>query len=269
MDYQFLPRKLDVLICIGQSNMDGSVIGPHTAPYLGYKECYIFHKPDASATDNGMFESFKWKHNNNFGTPKQYVQPIAPMVTEFHNLTQRPLLIIRHSRGGSAMVDNGQPYANGFWQIDGNPDNGTNHYQILMDNFVLPAVQKSLLMSVKLNFIGIWICQGEADCTTQYRAERWGAVFQKLFYAVKDSLLEYGMIDPRFKPLITRVHNNFNPARPFTDVVRQQQMDAAAALNGHWIDSDGFELAPDFTHYSIAGQEQHGLAAAQVLANSF
>ena len=272
MIYNIKRRRIKTIICAGQSNENGSVPGPHNAPYTGYQQGYIFYKPDLTATDNGSFKNFRYGDSNNFGAVTNYVQPFASCIHRFYELTNEPLLIIRHSYNGAAMVDNGSPYVNGIWQWDANPANanGLMHYDILLNRFLIPAVQKAYAARFEVDIIAFCWTQGETDTGDLTRATGYQSKFVAMFEKLKLDLAEFNVLSPTFRPLISRIHNNFTPGtRPYLNEVRTAQTNIAAIYGSPWINTDAYPVAADNTHFTIEAQETHGVDRANFLANQY
>lgn len=261
---KYTPRKLKTVILAGQSNESGSAIGTQTATYAGYHNNYIFYKPDATSTNNGAFQCFKFGSNNAcVAGDLSKGCPATTLSYQFYQDTKEPLLIIKYAYGGSCLVDDGSVYTNGLWQIDANATNANNlvHYNILMNNFVIPAIQLAQSKHIELDFVSMFWCQGEgdSDSPTAYRSQHYEAELIRLFDSVKTTLQAQGVMNAGFKPIISRIHNNFNPARAYSGAVRTALVNVANHYGSSWIDTDAYPLIADNTHFTMQGQETHGL----------
>ena len=271
----YIPKRriLKALLCgLSQSNENGSVPGPHNAPYTSFLPGYTFYKPDISSTNNGQFVNFRHGINNNYGAVTNYVQPWASCLYRFYELTNEPLAIIKHAHNGAGIVDNGSSYVNGIWQWNANSANvnGLPHYDIFLNNILIPAFQKAREARFELDPIALGTTCGETDSGDLFRATNFQNVFIETFERLKTDLAPYVDLRDTFRPLITRVHNNFTPGtRPYLSQIRQAQENIAAFYGVPFINADAYPVAADNTHYTIAAQETHGIDRANLLVSDF
>lgn len=259
--------ELDTIICLGQSNEEGgdSSTTP-TSQYLNSQpHTTIFYKPDATSTNNGSIQFYNNAVNSNYRSNK-YPAADCSVGVKYNELTGKPLLIIKYALGGSALVDDGVTTTTaGLWQIDANATRANNllHYDIALNNFIIPCINQSIMRGLNLNILATCWCQGESDSTSLIRATNYQSELIRLFDALKTALIPYNVLSANYKPLITRIHNNFTPGtRPYLSTVRTAQEN----IDPYFIDSDSFGLAADLTHYNNLGQIQHGIDRATKLA---
>jgi hypothetical protein len=261
--------ELDCVICLGQSNEEG---GGDTSIDTAYQNSqpntYIFYKPDNTSTNNGKLQKYHWGVNSNYRT-QFYASPDCSIGIKYHELTGKPLLIIKYALGGSAMVDDGvTTTAAGIWQIDANSTRagGLLHYNIALNNFIIPCINFCKANNIKLNILATNWCQGETDSTTLLRATNYESELIRLFDALQTALIPYDVLSPNYKPLITRIHNNFTPGtRPYLSTVRTALENVATHYGGQWINTDAYSLVADLTHWDKTGQQTHGIDRAQNL----
>lgn len=273
MTFKKVNNKIKVFLFMGQSNEDGGSSSPtHSLQYRNYDNSFIFFKPNNTATDNGEIQSYKHGVNNtSFGA--FYLQQVCSQTTfgkHLYEQTGETILMIKYAKGGSALVDSGESYANGNWEINANLANGTKHYPIALNNFFIPAINKLKAMQMDFEIVATFWCQGESDSTTEFRANLYQDKLIELFDRLKYDLNTFGVLAENYKPIITRIHNNFTPGtRPYMDTVRTALENVANHYSSYWIDSDAYSLAADLTHYNYLGQEQHGIDRANIIINNF
>lgn len=212
--------------------------------------------------------------NSNYRSNK-YPAADCSVGVKYYELTGKPLLIIKYALGGSALVDDGVTTTSaGIWQIDANATRANNllHYDISMNNFIIPCIEQAQRRGIRLNIIADCWMQGETDTGILYRANNYQPELIRLFDATRAALTPYGVLSPNFKPLITRIHNNFPnqpTVRPYLSTVRTAQENVASYYGCEWIDSDAYSLAADLIHYNATGQIQHGIDRAIKLATYY
>jgi hypothetical protein len=267
--------ELDAIICLGQSNEEGGGTGTPSAQYLGNQNnVYTFYKPDASSTDNGAITQYYFGVSNSYrGVTLGIAGPDISVGYSYNQSTGKPLLIIKYALGGSILVDDGvSTVAAGKWQIGADPTRSNNlvHFNIALNNFIIPCILKCQAKGIKLNIkAGFW-CQGEADSTVLYCADNYQSTFIQLWDGIISTLTPYGILSPNFKPVITRIHNNFTPGtRPYLDTVRTALVNVANHYNSYWIDTDAYPVATDLTHWTAIGQQQHGIDRNTILQTYF
>lgn len=265
---------LDTIICLGQSNEEGGgSASPSGTTYNNSQpNTYIYYKPNNTSTDNGVFQKYNFQGKNNNYRAQYFVAPDISVGVKYHELTGKPLLIIKYTLGGSALVDDGVlTTAAGIWQIDANATRANNllHYNIALNNFIIPCINNCYKNGISLNIISTCWTQGETDSGDLSRASNYEVQLIRLFDALQTALTPYNVLSPNYKPLITRIHNNFSPARPYATDVRTAQVNVANHYGGQWIDSDAYPLVADFTHWSNVGQETHGIDRATKLATYY
>ena len=264
-------KKVKVFLFMGQSNEDGSTNStPHSAEYLGYLNSFIFFKPDNTATNNGEFNSYKWGVNNNTQGLPFYVCPQTSFGKYMYDQTGETVMMIKYSKGGSCLVDRGSAYASGNWEINANPANGTKHYDVAVNNFFIPAIQLLKKRQIDFEIVGAFWCQGESDSIFEDLANNYQSKLIELFDKLIEDLTPYNVLAQNFKPIITRIHNNFTPGtRPYLNTVRTALVNVANHYNSFWVNSDSYPVIADNTHWNNIGQEQHGIDRANIILNHF
>jgi hypothetical protein len=264
---------LDAIICMGQSNEAG---GGSSSVGVAYRNSqpntYIYFKPDDTSSNNGTLQQYQWgvnsMYNSNFLASND-----CSVGIEFNRLTGKPLLIIKYAVSGSALVDDGSTTtAVGLWQIDANNSRANNRllYNMALNNFIIPCINYCTRNEITLNIIASCWTQGEADSNTLIRANNYQTELIRLFDALKTALLPYGVLSENYKPLITRIHNNFTVGtRPYLSTVRTALENVANYYGGQWINSDSYAVVADNTHWSDLGQEQHGIDRANKLVDYY
>jgi len=186
---------LDAIICLGQSNEEGgdSATNP-IAPYINSQHVTnIYYKPDLTSTDNGAFQKYNYGVNNNCRSNK-YPGPDVSVGVQYNALTGKQLLIIKFAYGGSALVDDGSTVtANGIWQIDANATRANNllHYDIALNNFIIPCLNRALQNGFRLNILATCWTQGETDANLLARATAYESELIRLFDALETALTPY------------------------------------------------------------------------------
>lgn len=258
-------KQLDCVLFSGQSNENGGGVGTAVSPYVDFQSSYSFF--------NNQLSSFKFGVNNNhLPLELSYVCRQISFGKRYKDLTGKPILMLKYAYSGSCLVDNGTPYVNGLWQHDANPANcnGLKHSDIWLNDFVLPAIALAEKNGYRLNIIADAWCQGEGDSILQNRAENYYDKAIELFDWRKSQLEPLGVLSPTFRPLITRIHNNFNAGtRPYLDVVRTALVDIATHYSAEWINSDAYSLFADNIHWNYSGQVQHGIDTADKIVNHY
>jgi len=264
---------LDAIICMGQSNESGSDPSSVGVAYRNSQpNTYIYFKPDDTSSNNGTLQQYQWGVNSTYDA--SFLASVdASVGIEFNRLTGKPLLIIKYAVSGSALVDDGTTTtAVGLWQIDANASRANNRllYSRALNNFIIPCINYCTRNEITLNIIASCWTQGEADSTTLIRAVNYESELIRLFDALKAALLPYGVLSENYKPLITRIHNNFTVGtRPYLSTVRTALENVANYYGGQWINSDSYAVIADNTHWSYLGQAQHGIDRANKLVDYY
>jgi len=264
---------LDAIICMGQSNESGSDPTSVSAIYRNSQpNTYIYFKPDDTSSNNGTLQQYQWGVNSMYNG-SFLASPDCSVGVEYNTLTGKPLLIIKYAVSGSALVDDGSTTtAVGLWQIDANNSRANNRllYNMALNNFIIPCINYCTRNEITLNIIASCWTQGEADSNTLIRANNYQTELIRLFDALKTALLPYGVLSENYKPLITRIHNNFTAGtRPYLSTVRTALENVANYYGGQWINSDSYAVVADNTHWSDLGQEQHGIDRANKLVDYY
>jgi len=270
------PRTIKTIILIGQSNEEGGGSGTPDAQYTGGQNgVYIFKKPtdNFSNTNNGTIGNYLYGFNNNTRAfTMNYISPDPSLGYTYKQLSGEDICIIKWAYGGSILVDDGiTTHTNGLWGKNANivRSNGLQHYDILVNNFIIPAVQLAASRGITLDIIAGHMMQGEGDSQILYCANNWESECITFWDNIKTDLALYG-INPNFKPIISRCHNNFPLGqRPYINTVRTAQENVANHYNSYWIDTDAYGLFADDIHYNVAGQKQHGIDIATILHDHF
>jgi hypothetical protein len=257
----FLNIVLPAGVFEGQSNMEGDNTSDGTVATTAEVRAFTFYKPnDTTATDNGRIESIVFGRNNNWRTSQlTSAGPEMGFSKSWSAAHSIPCVILKFSLGGTSLVDDGTVTSVGNWQIDTNPANGPPLYKIGRNNFIIPAITKLQARGIYLNIAAVVWMQGEADANdgTGYKAARYENELKRLIDKTITDLSRYDAIQG-IKPIITRIHNNFSPARPYQNEIRTAQQNVAAYYNMSYINSDSYELRSDFIHFTKTSQGTHG-----------
>lgn len=265
-------RTVDCILMCGQSNINASTnIGTPSSVYSGNQNnTNIFFKNDdySSANNGGWQNYFFTKNNNHAASLINYAGPDLSIGKEYYTQTGRDLWIIKYAWNGSALVDFGSPYVSGFWQWDANPANcnGLPHYDIMINNFVIPAIFKARANGIDLNVKAFSWCQGESEALDSGGTSSYLTYESVLISMIDKMILDltpYGVLSANFKPIISRINV---PLRPFRTQVRAAQVNVANHYSAPWINTDSYPLLADNVHYTMSGQEQHGIDIATQLA---
>lgn len=264
------PFEVDACILCGQSNMAGgdTAAGSPDSTYTSVQpNTWIFYKPnDYSSSLNGSIQQLLYNFNNSWRTTDLPSNgPEVSIGYTYYMATGRPLLIIKYAYGGSALVDPGVSYVNGIWQWDADPSHtsGLPHYNIMMNNFVIPALYKAKANGIIVNLKAFVWCQGETDAGNAIMAAGYESALTSLFNKFNTDISPYGIKSPNFNFIISRTHNNFSPARPYQNNIRTAQQNVATAFGCPIINTDGYGLNADFIHFTRAAQaSNHGIDIA-------
>lgn len=265
--------ELDAVLCFGQSNEEGSSNnGTASAIYLGtQKNTYIFYKPnDITTTNNGRIQAYKFGLNNNYRPTSSYGPDIS-LGYAYNQSTGKPLLIIKYALGGSGLFVDGVFRAAGNWQVGADPilSNNLVHHDIALNSFVIPCINICKARNIKLNIkAGFWM-QGEADANSFTASLVYESLLIQFWDSIISTLTPYGVLSPNFKPVISRIHDKFSPPRPYQNEIRTALVNVANHYNSYWINTDSYNVESDFTHFTIASQEQHGIDRNTILQTYF
>ncbi len=255
-------KILNGILMKGQSNEEGGDnTGSAVIGTTQLQKALIYYKPnDNSSTDNGSMQSLMSSINNIWrpATVGAVVGPESGFGKSWSDEHIDPIIILKYGYGGSGLVDAGAALPNGCWQIDS--VNAQPHYRLSVDNFDIPALKKLKAAGYLVNIKALHWCQGEAeanDVTGKYLTYQYELT--RLINQVNIDLAPYIANPGGIKLIITRIHNNFSPARPFQNEVRAAQVATASALNMPYIDSDAYAVASDFVHWTKIAQNQHGI----------
>jgi hypothetical protein len=267
------PTKMKTIIMLGQSNQaGGGTNGVHSAIYQGYHKSYIFYKPDATSTNNGVIKNFCFGTNNShIASWLNLVIPATSLSYQYFINKGEPLLIIKYGYAGSCLVDDGTVSSAGLWQVDASSTNanGLLHYSIAMNNFIIPCINLAKQNNIELDILALHWMQGEGDAQSINRTSQYEVKAKELFDAIKTTLLPYNVLNANYKPIITRIHNSFSPSLIRQAEIRTAHANLATHYNSFMIDSDAFGLQADNVHFNNLGQEAHGLAINNILINNF
>lgn len=270
--YCYVRKSLKAVIMGGQSNMEGgSNLAAPSATYQGYQRAWIYFKTDSSRTDNGIITQYNQAVNSSYRGQNAYVGPDVSVGYAYEVATGERILMIKYALGGSNLVDDGTTIqANGIWQIDADPTraSGLLHYRILINNFVIPCIKRCKAAGIDIEIVSFFWCQGESDSNSSYRSSHYQTELIRLIDGLTDTLETYNAKSQYFKPIITRIHNRFDPVRPYANDVRTAQVNVANYYNSYWINSDAYPLIADSTHWSNIGQQMHGNDFITILTNS-
>ena len=111
-----------------------------------------------------------------------------------------------------------------------------------MNNFIIPCINLAKQNNIELDILAIHWMQGEGDAQSITRALEYEAKAIQMFDAIKTTLLPYNVLNVNYKPIITRIHNNFSPALIRQNEIRTAHANLATYYNSYMIDSDAFGL---------------------------
>jgi hypothetical protein len=255
-------KVIPTIIMAGQSNMEGDTSGTPDVSIQSNDRALIFVKPnDASSTDNGWISRLRWGTNNNWRTiSRSSVSPELSFAKAFTDAYAGEVCIIKYAYGGSALVDDGSSYVNGLWQVDANPanTNGLPHYSNMVNNFVIPCINKAKDGNMLLDLVAFAWCQGESDANSLTRSSNYEAALIALIDQLRTDLSSYRATSRVIEPIISRIHNNFSPARPYQNEVRTALENVAANYGQTVINTDSYSLGLDNIHFDVEGQKTHG-----------
>jgi len=259
---------LNVVLMCGQSNMEGGTNLVYSSTYSGYQKAFIWYKLDSTVL--GVPTTYNKSVNSSYRGINSYVGPDVSFGYVYNQLTNKKILMIKYALGGSAMVDDGTTTTAGIWQVDADytRSNGLAHWRKLKYEWMLPIISYFKSKGIVLQFVSFLWCQGEADAASSYRAANYQTKLIQLIDSVQWNLNYRNVLSPKFKPIITRIHNRFYPARTYDDDIRTSQVNVANYFNGYWINSDTFSLYSDSTHWTPVGQISQGYLQAHYLVDS-
>lgn len=261
---------IDCIVMSGQSNMEGgSDTGDPLPEYLLQPNTIMFHKHNnASSTANGALETLRFGRNQMWRIPNLlFSGPELSLGYKHYQETGKRLLIIKYAYSGSLLVDDGVNVSTtGLWDVNASPArvNGLPHYSNLINNFVIPGLLKAKAAGFIVNLKAFSWCQGEGDALSEVRSAAYEGKLIQLIDKFVEDVTPYNVLSPNFKPIITRIHNNFDPVRTYQNEVRAALDNVAVNYGTTAIDSDAYPLESDFTHFTRSGegsgQQLHGEA---------
>ncbi len=84
--------------------------------------------------------------------------------------------------------------------------------------------------------------QGEADALTLARATAYETTLIAMIDKLVTDLTPYNVLSPNFKPIISRIHQSFTPARTYQNNIRTALVNVANHYSGYWINgSENFD----------------------------
>lgn len=270
---------LPIIVMAGQSNEEGdnADTAPISAPYTGVlADAKVFFKNNITATNNGVIQSLQAGVNNQWRTgTSSIINSIGPEISLGYQLPidiSHPIGVVKFSLGGSRLVDNGVTNSNGgLWDVDGDASRGGSFgllFPILVNYFVLPAIQKYIAAGYTPKIAAFHWCQGEADATIEYCADNYQTKLVQLLDTFKDLVRAADPNVDNMAVVISRIHNNFTPGtRPYLNTVRAAQVSIGTSYtNASWIDTDSYPVKPDNTHWTKAAQITHGNDITNILS---
>lgn len=272
---------LPIIVMAGQSNMEGENDGTTniSSPYTGaLSNAKIYYKNTTSGTTNGAIQTLQYGTNNNWRT--DHLNDVGPEIGLGYHL---PILlshqigIIKYSLGGSVLCDDGVSVRSaGLWDVNGSASRAGSfglHFPILVNNFVKPAIQKFIEAGYTPKIIAFSWCQGEGDATFLYGAQHYEERLTELLDEFKNQIRGVEPNVDTMHVVISRIHNNFSPARTYQNEIRTALVNVATNyLNGHWINTDSYPTRTDdnFTHWTRQAQAaNHGQDIANLIATFY
>ncbi len=255
---------IDAFIADGQSNMEsGTNVGTIPAQYLGVnrKALVAVNLNNNLNINNFVIQNLEFGVNQvwRIAALPAYCGPELAFAKDWTAATGGEVVIIKYALGGSAMVDDGTVYSNGYWQWNAtnnpaptaDPTSGRNHYEILRDYYVIQTILNFRSIGVELNFRARITDQGETDMGTLYRANNWGTVYRDSYYKLQEEVAPYNSSILNMVPVVCRTGGpNYTNVlnRPYYSTVRQQQEDIITEMNGLLISKDSLTTGADGVH---------------------
>ena len=267
--YNIRPHTLKVVILCGQSNMEGARTTTYSSTYSGFQKSYIYYKADT--TTAGVVINYHQQLYNSWHGADSLVGPDVSFGKEYYDRTGEPILMIKYAEGSSVLCDDGSSFqSRGIWQVDANNTraNGKAHYRKLLNKFLIPCILNCKNRGINLEFVSFFWCQGESDANVLYSSSHYQTELIRLIDSVKVNLNRYGVLSPKFKPIITRLNDVYTPQRPYLYQIRTAQQNVVNHYGGYLINADNFLFQYDNIHFSGDGQVEHGIKAATLLVDS-
>ncbi len=255
--------SMDSIIIAGQSNATGTnITGTVSAIYQPTQMSRIFWKNNnSSSVDNGTIQNLCYNVNNNWQTSGLIYQGSELSLGYQYSLdTGLPLFIIKYTAPGTFLVDDGITVQSlGLWDVNANATRANNilHYNIMLNNFILPAIQKMKTMGITLNIKAFSWIQGESDAANLICSNNYYTKFVTLFDKLVTDLTSYNVLSPNFKPIISGLNNSNNYTYYSTIATAQTN------ISNHYvcplINTSAYVMEADNIHYTKAAQTQQGL----------
>jgi carbohydrate esterase-like sialic acid-specific acetylesterase len=241
-----------IIICAGQSNMDGRRCKRK-------KQIPILRKIPKKV-------QFFWKGNLYNKWKNRYFGPELGFVHEFIKVNpEKELIILKHSPGGTNL------------NYDWNPDGISKGEKIKYKGPLYPQMiekyrQIESLLQDKgemYRCIGVLWMQGESDSTEQTMANAYKDNLRAFIHKIR---CDIGILHLPF--LMGRIYPQNRPNKkgeiiqPYSAIVRQSQDDLSKELkNVRSINIDDIELLADMIHFNAQSQLKLGIRFAQNLNN--
>ncbi len=282
----FSQNVLKTFILIGQSNMEGAyTTGTIPAQYLPSmvnlsRTVYNYRTNNNNISGPvseilplqfGVNNNWRNGNLNTCGPELSFARDVAFAINQ-------DVMIIKYSLGGSAMTDTGSVFTNGYWQWDAtnNPANtgdttsGRHHYDILINFYIIPAIQQMQALGFTLDFKFLLIDQGEADMSAPNStiADAWGTTYISLFNKIKSVIAPYNASISNLKSCIFKTGGpNYTNVinRPYYTNVQISQENANTALGGVIISKSSLTTGADGIHETRDQQIIKGSMAATAI----
>ena len=249
----------------GQSNIAGEFDGPVSSDLVGPLSSYTWQSRSNSAQYSSI-EKLEYDVNNLSGGEGVAVMKVNPALRfskTLADVTGENILIITKANGGTtlyqrASVDDWNAASTGEFL-----DVTINYIVMAMDDLAYAPY----MASYKVEYRGhIW-GQGESEAANGNNGTGppvWDTDCANYLHRLFDTLYTtYNIDTSKVRVTIMKIHNRFNPVRPYTEDVRTQQDNI---VNNYFTSfypadtnkikafnlntTDTYALASDFTHFS-------------------
>lgn len=255
---QYKTGPLLIYTKYGQSNIAGEWDGPVPSDFLGVQPVLIWHTPVTA--QYGNIEFLEHDVNQNCGSYLK-VNPTLKFGRQLHEETGENILSITFGAGGTALyqkptVKDWNAASTGEYL-----DMVSQNLAACIDDLKYAPYLKSYNYIVK----GLIWGQGETECGGDLNGGPpvWNSDAANFLHAYLLKVNQAGINTSKMRICIMRVHNKFNPSRPYNELVRTQQVDVgenfltnyypqdSTLIKGiGWVSTDSCQISTDFTHFS-------------------
>lgn len=243
--FGFIDNKIDFWLLLGQSNMVGAAPqAQFPAAYTGFQYGNI-----SQSVTPLVYSSGDW------GVRYILMKDLA----DYYSKQQYHIL------GAVSGTRLGYDPVGADWNILSTAAHGSGKIlaQRLLDNAIALADQAFIDIAAKgvdYVFKGVLWAQGASDMLT----ESYANAYAQNLKDVRDFIRNYYSL-PTLPFFISQTHNNWDPVRAYSDIVRQAQLDCSnQSTNPTFYDAyspidtntNSYELMPDFAHYDGPGTIQ-------------